>query len=211
MAVFTKDRSFYRSLVTLAVPISLQNLVTFAVSFADNVMIGSLGTTPSLGCTLAGSSSRCCRCSWAASRAPSSFWPPSTGAKKTPRASARWCPSASSSPWRWGCSPAWWRCCSPVGHPRLYHRARRHPGGRGLCADCGLYLSVLFRVPGDDSRHAQRGDRPHWAVHLLHGAGYQCVLKLRVHLWAFWVPGYGGAGRGPGHVWFPGFWRCVWA
>lgn len=43
MSVFTKDRSFYRSLVTLAVPISLQNLVTFAVSFADNVMIGSLG------------------------------------------------------------------------------------------------------------------------------------------------------------------------
>ena len=43
MAVFTKDRSFYRSLVTLAVLISLQNLVTFAVSFADNVMIGSLG------------------------------------------------------------------------------------------------------------------------------------------------------------------------
>ena len=43
MAVFTKDRSFYRSLVTLAVPISLQNLVTFAVSFTDNVMIGSLG------------------------------------------------------------------------------------------------------------------------------------------------------------------------
>ena len=43
MAVFTKDRSFYRSLVTLAVPISLQNLVTFAVRFADNVMIGSLG------------------------------------------------------------------------------------------------------------------------------------------------------------------------
>ncbi len=43
MAVFTKDRSFYRSLVTLAVPISLQNLVTFAVGFADNLMIGSLG------------------------------------------------------------------------------------------------------------------------------------------------------------------------
>ena len=43
MAVFTKDRSFYRSLILLAVPISLQNLVTFAVNFADNVMIGSLG------------------------------------------------------------------------------------------------------------------------------------------------------------------------
>lgn len=43
MALFTKDRSFYRSLILLAVPISLQNLVTFAVNFADNVMIGSLG------------------------------------------------------------------------------------------------------------------------------------------------------------------------
>ena len=43
MALFTKDRSFYRSLILLAVPISLQNRVTFAVNFADNVMIGSLG------------------------------------------------------------------------------------------------------------------------------------------------------------------------
>ncbi len=43
MAVFTKDRSFYRSLFLLAVPISLQNLVTYAVSFADNLMIGALG------------------------------------------------------------------------------------------------------------------------------------------------------------------------
>lgn len=43
MALFTKDGSFYRSLILLAVPISLQNLVTFAVNFADNVMIGSLG------------------------------------------------------------------------------------------------------------------------------------------------------------------------
>ena len=43
MAVFTRDRSFYKNLVTLAIPISLQNLVTFAVNFADNLMIGSLG------------------------------------------------------------------------------------------------------------------------------------------------------------------------
>lgn len=43
MDLFTKDRSFYRSLILLAVPISLQNLITFAVNFADNVMIGSLG------------------------------------------------------------------------------------------------------------------------------------------------------------------------
>ncbi len=43
MAVFTKDKSFYKTLVTLAIPISLQNLITFAVNFADNLMIGSLG------------------------------------------------------------------------------------------------------------------------------------------------------------------------
>mgnify|MGYP005754921779 FL=1 len=43
MAVFTKDKSFYRTLIALAIPISLQNLVTFAVNFADNLMIGSLG------------------------------------------------------------------------------------------------------------------------------------------------------------------------
>ena len=43
MSLFTRDRSFYKDLVLLAVPISLQNLVTFAVNFADNLMIGSLG------------------------------------------------------------------------------------------------------------------------------------------------------------------------
>ena len=43
MAVFAKDRSFYKTLFALAVPISLQNLITFAVNFADNLMIGSLG------------------------------------------------------------------------------------------------------------------------------------------------------------------------
>lgn len=43
MRLFTRDRSFYKSLISLAIPISLQNLVTFAVNFADNVMIGKLG------------------------------------------------------------------------------------------------------------------------------------------------------------------------
>ena len=43
--VFTKDKQFYKSLVTLAIPIALQNLVTFSVGLADNIMIGSLGDT----------------------------------------------------------------------------------------------------------------------------------------------------------------------
>ncbi|MBQ8311264.1 MAG: MATE family efflux transporter [Clostridia bacterium] len=41
--VFTRDKQFYKSLMTLAIPIALQNLVTFSVGLADNVMIGSLG------------------------------------------------------------------------------------------------------------------------------------------------------------------------
>ena len=41
--LFTKDRTFYRSLVLLAIPIALQNLVTFLVNLADSVMVGALG------------------------------------------------------------------------------------------------------------------------------------------------------------------------
>lgn len=37
------DRQFLKNLVFLAIPISLQNLITFAVGFADNLMIGRLG------------------------------------------------------------------------------------------------------------------------------------------------------------------------
>ncbi len=41
--LFTKDKSFYKSLILLALPIALQNLVTFSVGLADGVMVGSLG------------------------------------------------------------------------------------------------------------------------------------------------------------------------
>jgi len=41
--LFTKDRSFYKRLFLLALPIALQNLVTFCVNLADTVMVGSLG------------------------------------------------------------------------------------------------------------------------------------------------------------------------
>lgn len=43
MKLITRDRSFYRSLIALAIPVALQNLITFAVGFADNLMVGSLG------------------------------------------------------------------------------------------------------------------------------------------------------------------------
>lgn len=41
--LLTKDRAFYKSLLLLALPIALQNLVTFSVNLADSVMVGSLG------------------------------------------------------------------------------------------------------------------------------------------------------------------------
>lgn len=41
--IITRDKSFYSSLVKLSVPIALQNLITFCVGLADNLMIGSLG------------------------------------------------------------------------------------------------------------------------------------------------------------------------
>ena len=41
--ILTKDKSFYKSLIALAVPIALQNFITFCVGLADNVMIGALG------------------------------------------------------------------------------------------------------------------------------------------------------------------------
>ena len=43
--ILTRDRAYYRMLLALAVPISLQNLITFAVNFADNLMVGQLGDT----------------------------------------------------------------------------------------------------------------------------------------------------------------------
>lgn len=43
MRLLTRDKNFYRSLIALAIPVALQNLITFAVNFADNLMVGSLG------------------------------------------------------------------------------------------------------------------------------------------------------------------------
>ncbi len=37
------DKSFYKRLFTLAVPIALQNIITFSVGLVDNIMVGSLG------------------------------------------------------------------------------------------------------------------------------------------------------------------------
>jgi len=41
--IITKDRNFYKSLILLSLPMIFQNLITFAVGLADNMMIGGLG------------------------------------------------------------------------------------------------------------------------------------------------------------------------
>ena len=43
MRWITRDRNFYRTLFKLAIPVALQNLITFCVNFVDNIMISSLG------------------------------------------------------------------------------------------------------------------------------------------------------------------------
>lgn len=43
MKLFVKDKEFYKTLLVIAVPIALQNLVTVMVSMMDTLMIGQLG------------------------------------------------------------------------------------------------------------------------------------------------------------------------
>lgn len=43
MRWITRDTNYYKSLFTLAVPVALQGLISFLVSFADNLMVNTLG------------------------------------------------------------------------------------------------------------------------------------------------------------------------
>ena len=38
-----RDKHFYRTLIALAIPVAAQNLITFLVGFADNLMVSTLG------------------------------------------------------------------------------------------------------------------------------------------------------------------------
>lgn len=43
MKLFSKDKSFYRKVFILALPIALQSLITIGVNMLDTIMVGSLG------------------------------------------------------------------------------------------------------------------------------------------------------------------------
>ena len=45
MQLLVRDRTFYRALLALSIPICLQNALTYGVALADNVMVGQLGET----------------------------------------------------------------------------------------------------------------------------------------------------------------------
>ena len=53
MSIFVRDRSFYSKLLSIAVPASIQGLVSFAVNVTDTVMVGSLGEFSIAGVSLA--------------------------------------------------------------------------------------------------------------------------------------------------------------
>lgn len=54
MVLLTHDKNFYRSLLVLAIPVALQNLITFGVTLADNLMTGALGDAAISGVYMGG-------------------------------------------------------------------------------------------------------------------------------------------------------------
>lgn len=52
--VFTRDKEFYQKLVVLSIPVALQNLITFLVGFADNLMVSPLGDSVVSGVYMGG-------------------------------------------------------------------------------------------------------------------------------------------------------------
>ncbi|MDD2955421.1 MAG: MATE family efflux transporter [Oscillospiraceae bacterium] len=54
MSILVRDRIFYKKLLTISVPIALQNLITFGVSMMDTVMVGQVGEVQLTAASLAG-------------------------------------------------------------------------------------------------------------------------------------------------------------
>ncbi len=52
--MLTKDIRFYKSILSIAIPVALQNLINFSVNLIDTLMIGSLGENSLSGVNLAG-------------------------------------------------------------------------------------------------------------------------------------------------------------
>lgn len=53
MKLFVRDKDFYRQTLAIAIPVSLQSMITIGVNMMDNIMVGSLGETVLSGTSLA--------------------------------------------------------------------------------------------------------------------------------------------------------------
>lgn len=53
MKIFVREKQFYKTLVSLALPIAAQQLINVGVNMADNIMLGQLGESPMSAATLA--------------------------------------------------------------------------------------------------------------------------------------------------------------
>lgn len=54
MAVIVREKSFYRDLLLLSLPIMAQGLISFGINFTDNLMVGTLGESAVAGVHLGG-------------------------------------------------------------------------------------------------------------------------------------------------------------
>ncbi len=55
MQLFVRDRRFYKTMLAIAIPISLQSLISFCVNLIDTIMLGQLGEIVLSGSSLASS------------------------------------------------------------------------------------------------------------------------------------------------------------
>lgn len=53
MKLFVKDKDFYKEVFSIAIPVSLQSMITIGVNMMDNIMVGSLGENVLSGASLA--------------------------------------------------------------------------------------------------------------------------------------------------------------
>ncbi len=52
--ILTKDKSFFKELKTLAIPMAIGNLITFLITLSDSIMIGKLGDSATSGVYIGG-------------------------------------------------------------------------------------------------------------------------------------------------------------
>ena len=51
--LISKDKGFYKTVISIAIPIALQGLITSGVNMMDTIMVGTLGETPLSSVSLA--------------------------------------------------------------------------------------------------------------------------------------------------------------